>query len=124
MEKTPTLWAQEKCPHCGQAVRGYDHAPERRWRHLNVCQLPSEIVYALPREHQRHLRTSNSLECVNRELKRRTRVAGLFPNEASRLRLVSALLADLSEEWETGKFTSTWKTKPSPQFKCPANLQN
>jgi transposase-like protein len=30
-------------------VRGYDHAPERRWRHLNVCQLQSEIVCALPR---------------------------------------------------------------------------
>ena len=47
--ETPALWAQEKCPHCGQAVRGYDHAPERRWRHLNVCQLQSEIVCALPR---------------------------------------------------------------------------
>jgi transposase len=47
--ETAALWAQEKCPHCGQAVRGYDHAPERRWRHLNVCQLQSEIVCALPR---------------------------------------------------------------------------
>ncbi len=37
------------------------------------------------------------------ELKRRTRVAGLFPNEASLLRLVSALPAETSEEWETGK---------------------
>src|SRR5450432_4111277 len=37
---TPVLWRQEKCPHCARAeVRGYDHAPERRWRHLNVCQL-------------------------------------------------------------------------------------
>lgn len=40
---------------------------------------------------------------VSMELKRRTRVAGLFPNEASLLRLVSALLAETSEEWETGK---------------------
>lgn len=37
------------------------------------------------------------------ELNRHTRVAGLFPNEASLLRLVSALLAETSEEWETGK---------------------
>ena len=50
VEDTPALWAAEKCPHCGRAtVRGYDHAPERRWRHLNVCQLESEIVSALPR---------------------------------------------------------------------------
>jgi transposase len=46
----PALWRQEKCPHCGcQTVRGYDHAPERRWRHLNVCQIQAEIVCALPR---------------------------------------------------------------------------
>ena len=57
----------------------------------------------LPRRHQRRLRTSNALERVNMELKRRTRVAGLFPNEASLLRLVSALLAEYSDEWETGK---------------------
>ena len=50
VEETPALWAQESCPHCqSKTVRGYDHAPERRWRHLNVCQLPSEIVCALPR---------------------------------------------------------------------------
>ena len=50
VEETPALWPQESCPHCGQqVVRGYDHAPERRWRHLNVCQLQSEIVCALPR---------------------------------------------------------------------------
>lgn len=48
--ETPALWRAERCPHCqSKAVAGYDHAPERRWRHLNVCQLESEIVCALPR---------------------------------------------------------------------------
>jgi len=47
--ETPQLWAKERCPHCQGQVGGYDHAPERRWRHLNVCQLESEIVCALPR---------------------------------------------------------------------------
>jgi len=38
------------CPHCqSKAIGGYDHAPERRWRHLNVCQLQAQIVCALPR---------------------------------------------------------------------------
>jgi transposase-like protein len=45
----------------------------------------------------------NSLERINRELKRRTRVASIFPNTASCLRLVSALLAECDEEWLTGK---------------------
>ena len=50
VEETPWLWKTESCPHCqAKAVSGYDHAPERRWRHLNVCQLQSEIVCALPR---------------------------------------------------------------------------
>ena len=50
VREQPQLWAAEQCPHCqGREVSGYDHAPERRWRHLNVCQLESEIVCALPR---------------------------------------------------------------------------
>ena len=43
------------------------------------------------------------LERTNQEIKRRTRVATLFPNEASLLRLVSAILSEISEDWETGK---------------------
>lgn len=60
-------------------------------------------VFNLPSAHQRRMRTSNALERVNMELKRRTRVARIFPNEASLLRLVSALLREIDEEWETGK---------------------
>jgi transposase len=48
--ETPALWATETCPHCqSQPVGGYDHAPERTWRHLNVCQLETEIACRLPR---------------------------------------------------------------------------
>jgi len=60
-------------------------------------------VFALPEGHRKRMRTTNMLERVHEEINRRTRVAGLFPNEASLLRLVSAVLMELSEEWETGK---------------------
>jgi len=60
-------------------------------------------VFALPAAHRRRLRTSNLLERLNKEIKRRTRVATLFPNEAALLRLVSAVLMEISEEWETEK---------------------
>ena len=60
-------------------------------------------VFDLPAAHRRRMRTSNPLERVNMELKRRTRVAGIFPNEASLLRLVSARLMEISEDWEIGK---------------------
>jgi len=60
-------------------------------------------VFDFPLEHRRSLRTTNSLERINKEIRRRTRVVGVFPNEASCLRLVSALLMETSEEWQIGK---------------------
>lgn len=60
-------------------------------------------VLALPRHHRRRLRTSNAIEVVNREIKRRTRVATLFPNEASCLRLVTAVAMEISQDWQTGR---------------------
>jgi transposase-like protein len=60
-------------------------------------------VFALPEAVRRRLRTSNASENLNRQLRRRTAVAGLFPNEASLLRLVTALLMEISEDWETSK---------------------
>ena len=58
-------------------------------------------VLKIPASHRRRLRTTNSLERLNREIKRRTRVATLFPNEASLLRLASAVLSEISDDWET-----------------------
>jgi len=60
-------------------------------------------VYALPAPHRRRLRSTNLIEWLNKEILRRTRVATLFPNEASLLRLVSAVLIEITEEWETGR---------------------
>ena len=66
-------------------------------------------VFSLPEAHRKKLRTTNSLERLNKEIKRRTRVATLFPNEKSRERLVTALLSEISDEWETGKIYLTMK---------------
>lgn len=60
-------------------------------------------VFAFPEQHQRRLRTANGLERLNREIRRRIRVVGIFPSETACLRLVSALLMEISDEWETGK---------------------
>jgi transposase-like protein len=56
-------------------------------------------VYALPAAHRKRMGTTNMLERQNQELKRRTRVVRVFPNTASCLRLVSALLMETSQEW-------------------------
>ena len=60
-------------------------------------------VFSLPEHKRKRLRTSNMCETLNTQIKRRTKVAGLFPNTDSILRLVTAILMEFSEEWETGK---------------------
>ena len=60
-------------------------------------------VFEFPQKHRRRMRTSNPLERLHEEIKRRTRVARLFPNEASLLRLVSAIEMEISEDWVAGK---------------------
>lgn len=59
--------------------------------------------YHFPSSHRRRIRTTNSLERFNEEIRRRTRVIRIFPNEASCLRLICALCIEKSEEWLTGK---------------------
>lgn len=66
-------------------------------------------VFDYPQAHRVRLRTTNGLERINREIKRRTRVASIFPNSASCLRLVSALLSETDEDWMTGKIYLTFK---------------
>ena len=58
---------------------------------------------AFPLAHQARIRTTNGLERFNQELKRRTRVVRIFPNRAACLRLVTALCAEQSEEWVSGR---------------------
>jgi transposase-like protein len=60
-------------------------------------------VFILPKHHRTRMRTSNAVERVNKEIKRRTRVATLFPNEASCLRLITAVVMEISEDWQTGR---------------------
>jgi transposase-like protein len=61
----------------------------------------SLTVFSFEESVRKKLRTSNIMENTNRQLKRRIRVVGLFPNESSLLRLSSALLAEISDEWES-----------------------
>ena len=71
------------------------------WMEENIPE--GLTVFSFPENHRRRLRTTNGLERLNREIRRRTRVAVLFPNTASCLRLVTAIVMEISEEWQTGR---------------------
>jgi transposase-like protein len=70
-----------------------------QWAEENLPQ--GFTVFDFPASHRRRLRTTNLLERMNEEIRRRTRVARLFPNEASCLRLVTAIVMEISEDWQT-----------------------
>lgn len=72
-----------------------------KWMRENLPE--GFTAFYLPQTHQRLMRTSNMAERVNQEIKRRTRVARIFPNVASCERLVTAVLMEISEQWMAGK---------------------
>jgi transposase-like protein len=84
-------------------------ATEWRASHPSVAAALEEELeaclacYHLPVSHRLRLRSTNGLERLNQELKRRTRVVRIFPNRASLLRLVTALTMEQSEEWVSGR---------------------
>jgi putative transposase len=74
--------------------KGNEKVAEHIAEHIEECL----SCLAFPESHRRRIRTTNGLACLNREIKRRTRVVRIFPNREACLRLVSALAVEQSEE--------------------------
>ncbi len=75
------------------AEQGLDYLPE----------MIRMTVFAFPEVQRRKLRTNNSLERLNRKIGRCSKVVGIFPNDAACLRLISAILMEQDEAWQTGR---------------------
>src|SRR5215212_9101010 len=69
--------------------------------------------YRLPRQHHKHLKSTNMLERLNEEIRRRTYVVRIFPNAASCCRLVRALAVEMHENGWRPTAISTWTTSKS-----------
>lgn len=79
----------------------------KRWqdKYAKLCAWVEDNIgetlsfYSLPHGHHKHLKSTNMLERLNEEIKRRTRVVRIFPNEQSCLRLIRALAVETHENW-------------------------
>jgi transposase-like protein len=92
-----------------KAIQKYEKTASRlaAWLEANIPE--GLTVFSFPVSHQRRIRTTNGLERVSREIHRRTRVVGIFPNEAACLRLVSAILMEIDDNWQAGRVYLTFE---------------
>jgi putative transposase len=81
------------------------------WLEKNIPE--GLTVFSFPASHRRRLRTANGLERLSREVKRRSRVVSIFPNEAACLRLISAVLMEIHEGWQTDRMYLAFETSGS-----------
>ena len=83
-------------------VKKYQTTAEKlaTWLEENVHE--TLTIMKFPEPHRKRLRTSNIAERVNKEIYRRTKVVGIFPNPESCLRLVTAVVMEIDEEWQEG----------------------
>ena len=90
--------------------------------HLDMHGEEILAVYALPEHHRKRMRTTNMLERFNEEIKRRTRVVRIFPNEQSCIRLVSALAMEENENWMERKYLNMETEKNLQYLKGGSDL--
>jgi transposase-like protein len=92
-----------------KAVEKYQKTASRlaEWMAANIPE--GLMIFSFPAAHRRLVRTTNVVERLHREVRRRARVVSIFPNPASCLRLVSAVLSEISDEWLTGRTLLTFQ---------------
>jgi len=102
-----TIFAQPDRDTAGQQLRWVAEGLRPRFGNVSTLLEDTEddlLAYmAFPREHWRQLYSTNPLERLNKEIKRRSNVVGIFPNRDAMIRLVCAVLMEHQDEWEIGK---------------------
>ena len=102
-----TVFAQPDAESAHQQWRRVADGFRERFSKLSALMDEAEedvLAYStFPKEHWQKIWSNNPLERVNKEVKRRTQVVGIFPDEASVIRLVGAVLHEQHDEWQVGK---------------------
>jgi len=102
-----TIFAQPDREAAGQQLREVVKAMEPRWPKAAelIARAEEDVLayMAFPPEHWTRIYSTNPLERLNKEIKRRTNVVGVFPDEASVNRLVGSILMEISDEWQVGR---------------------
>jgi len=93
------------------------------WVEANIDE--TFAFYRLPRAHHKHLKSTNLLERLNQEIKRRTLLVRIFPDEASCLRLVQALAVETHEEWvDENRYLNMDLLRDQHKHPAPPNLNH
>lgn len=102
-----TVFAQPNQDAAHQQLRLVHEAMENRWPKATQVLIDAEediLAYmAFPQEHWKQIYSNNVLERLNKEVKRRTNVVGVFPDEASVICLVGSVLQEQADEWQVAK---------------------
>lgn len=121
-----TAFKQESPEAAHEAMQKAIEVTEAKWPRAADCIREAEadvLAYLhFPREHHRQLRSTNPLERLNKEIRRRVRVVGIFPNRASVLRLVGMLLVEQDDEWRVGR--RYFSTASMAQLERPVQLED
>ncbi|QRN84667.1 IS256 family transposase [Clostridia bacterium] len=86
-----------------EIIDKYETKASRAMNLLDEAFADVTAVLSVPLKYRKRLRTSNGIERLNQEIRRRERVIRIFPNEASVIRLIGALLMEQDEKWQTGR---------------------
>ena len=102
-----TIFAQSNREVAGQQLAEVVQAIRARWTQAAELLAEAEediLAYVpFPPEHWSRIYSTNPLERLNKEIKRRTYVVGVFPDEASVIRLVGSVLMEIADEWQVSR---------------------